>query len=108
MRPCSQSIFWDKARGAALWRIGVLEEVTGLAIAEALHRVQGLFLRQKGYAVGLGNVRLLEERSYEGSEGLKVYLGQDLETAVGRIARRSFLQEIAPACRIGKGFGDIG
>ena len=65
MRPYSQSIVWDKERGVALWRIGVLEEVTGLAIAEVLDQVQGFFLRQKGYEVVLRKVRFLEERSYE-------------------------------------------
>ena len=56
MRPYSQSVSWDKAGGFARWRIGVVE---------ALRQGDGIFLRQKGYEVRLGERKLLAESSFE-------------------------------------------
>ena len=65
MRPYSQSVSWDKAGGFARWRIGVVEEEAGEAIGEALRQGDGIFLRQKGYEVRLGERKLLAESSFE-------------------------------------------
>ena len=65
MRSYSQSVSWDKAGGFARWRIGVVEEEAGEAIGEALRQGDGIFLRQKGYEVRLGERKLLAESSFE-------------------------------------------
>ena len=64
VRPYSQSVSWDKERGVARWRIGVVDEEAGAAVGEVLQRGGDMFLRQKGYAVRLGEMRLLQQRSF--------------------------------------------
>ena len=65
MRPYSQSVLWDKEGGFARWRIGVVGDAAGEAIGEALRQGDGIFLRQKGYEVRLGERKLLAESSFE-------------------------------------------
>ena len=65
MRPYSQNVSWDKKGGFARWRIGVVGEEAGEAIGEALRQGDGIFLRQKGYEVRLGERKLLAESSFE-------------------------------------------
>lgn len=64
MRPYSQSVSWDRDGGFARWRIGVVGEEAGGAIEAALRQGGEIFLRQKGYAVRLGELHLLERRSF--------------------------------------------
>lgn len=64
MRPYSQGVFWDKAAGVARWRIGIVEEETGEAIEATLCRGGEIFLRQKGCAVRLGELRLLQQSDF--------------------------------------------
>ena len=49
----------------ARWRIGVVGEEVGEAIGEGLRQGDGIFLRQKGYEVRLGERKLLAESSFE-------------------------------------------
>lgn len=65
MRPYSQSVVWDREGGFARWRIGVVAEAAGEAVASVLREEKSVFLRQKGYEVELGDLRLLSERSFE-------------------------------------------
>lgn len=72
-------VFRGTGRAAfARWRIGVVGEEVGEAIGEALRQGDGIFLRQKGYEVRLGERKLLAESSFE------------------EIADTFFLQEAAP------------
>lgn len=65
LRPYSQYVYWDSKRHQAVWRIGTLTDSAYEAIVDAVPTGSELFLKQKGYAVGLSDKTVIRETSFE-------------------------------------------
>ena len=65
LRPYSQYLYYDKRARQCLWRLGFLTEETAARLLEAIAAPGDLFLRQKGYAVKLGEPRGVKETDYD-------------------------------------------
>ena len=64
LRPYSQYLFYDKRARRCLWRLGFLTEEAAARLLDAIAAPGALFLKQKGYAVKLGEPRTVAETDY--------------------------------------------
>lgn len=64
LRPFSQSVFFDRNKGP-VWRIGVMSDVVENAFLFGLAEGETLRLQQKGYEIRLGEVRCVQQSSFE-------------------------------------------
>ena len=65
VRPYSQSVFFDRARGP-LWRIGTLDDVMESALLFGMAEGgEMLHLQQKGYEIQMKEIDCVEETSFE-------------------------------------------
>lgn len=65
LRPYSQYLFYNRRERRCLWRLGFLTEEAAACLSEAIGAPGEMLLRQKGYAVKLGEPRVVLETDYE-------------------------------------------
>lgn len=66
LRPFSQFVHYDKARGSAVWQLAALNKEAEEEILYALDRLpQNLYLKQKEYVVQLSKPQLVKQTSYK-------------------------------------------
>lgn len=65
LRPYSQYLFYDHRQRRCLWRLGFLTEEAAECLLGAVAASGELFLKQKGYAVKLGEPRIVQETDYD-------------------------------------------
>ena len=65
LRPYSQYLYYDKKMRRCLWRLGFLTEETAECLLRAIAAPGELFLKQKDYAVQMGEVCAVKETDYE-------------------------------------------
>lgn len=64
LRPYSQCVFFDRETGP-VWRLGTMSDRIAQALLFGLEEGGSIFLRQKGYEVHLGEIRFVQECSFE-------------------------------------------
>ena len=66
LRPFSQFVYYDKARGSAVWQLAALNKEAAEEILYALGRLpQNLYLKQKEYVVQLSKPQPVKQTSYK-------------------------------------------
>ena len=66
LRPFSQFVYYDKARGSAVWQLAVLNKEAAEEIFYASGRLpQNLYLKQKEYVVQLSKPQPVKQTSYK-------------------------------------------
>ena len=55
LRPYSQSVHYEKESERTLWRINTLTDEMGAIVEGLLGEAEGIYLRQKGYAISIQN-----------------------------------------------------
>ena len=71
LRPFSQFVYYDKARGSAVWQLAALNKEAAEEILYASGRLpQNLYLKQKEYVVQLSKPQPVKQTSYAFCGGL--------------------------------------
>ncbi len=65
LRPYSQTVYWDAKRQNAFWRISTLTDDAYKRLVLPLQTVDTLWLQQKQYAVGLKDMKIMAQTSFE-------------------------------------------
>lgn len=64
LRPYSQSIYWDKLKKTAIWRIGTLNEAAYKNIITPLQQIQSFYLKHKQCDVAIKSCKIIGTISY--------------------------------------------
>lgn len=105
LRPYSQCVYYDARRREALWRLGTLSDTAYAHIVGSLEHCGGeIHLKQKGYTVGLGEVRSVQSCTYEELiqevfKGEKVPSGAELSFVTTTSFKHDGQYEIFPDVR---------
>ena len=75
LRPFSQFVYYDKARGSAVWQLAALNKEAAEEILYAFGRLpQNLYLKQKEYVVQLSKPLPVKQTSYKDmADSYKIY-----------------------------------
>ena len=84
LRPFSQFVYYDKARGSAVWQLAALNKEAAEEILYASGRLpQNLYLKQKEYMVQLSKPQPVKQLSYK--ELAEQFFTNAAASAPGRI-----------------------